>query len=137
MRKNGFTLVELLAVIAILAVIIIIFVPSALDILNENEEKIYKTKEKILVNAASDYTTSNRNFNFPTENGDNVYITSNTLVNNNYMAKILDSTSGNECIGFVKVSINSISGYNYDPCIICENYTTNVAFCTTATYDDI
>lgn len=137
MRKNGFTLVELLAVIAILAVIIVIFIPSALDVLNENETKIYKTKEKILVNAASDYVVSNRNFNLPTEITPNVYITSNTLVDNNYMTKILDTTSGNECIGFVRITVNSVSGYNYDPCIICENYTTENTFCTTTNYDSI
>ena len=137
MKENGFTLVELLAVITILAVIVVIFVPSALDILNDNEAKIYKTKEKILTNAASDYVVSNRDFNFPTESTPNVYIPASILINNNYMTKVLDSTSGNECTAFVRVTINSVSGYNYDPCIMCDNYTTDDTFCTTAIYNSI
>ena len=53
------------------------------------------------------------------------------------MDKILDSSSGNECSAFVKVTLNDVYGYNYDACLICEEYTTNKDFCNLGIYKDL
>ncbi len=137
MNKKGFTLIELLAVVVILGAIALIFIPDAIKILSSNETKIYKAKENIFVNAAKDYVMLNEDFTMPTEASPNKYITTATLVNNNLMSKVLDTTSGNECNGFVRITVNTTYGYNYEACLLCDSYTTSKDFCTSATYNSI
>ena len=64
-------------------------------------------------------------------------ITGGTHFHGNYMSKILDTTSGNECKAFVKVTLSSVYGYEYEPCLICEEYTTNKDFCNLGIYKDL
>lgn len=137
MNKRGFTLVELLAVIVILGIIITIFVPSVINLINENSTKIYANKEKILKNAAEDYVISNSSFVLPDGTNPEKYISMNTLISSNMMSSILDNKTTTECVGFVKITVNSTYGYDYDPCLICDNYSTNKTFCTTATYNSL
>ena len=135
MKKNGFTLVELLAVILLLTLIITLFIPNALKLLNENNLKVYKIKEEQLVKSAKDYTYDS-NFTSPTSTNP-VYITITDLSNGNYLDKILDASTGNECIAFVKVTLNSIDGYDFEPCIICDEYKTDNNFCSMSNYQNL
>ena len=137
MKKNGFTLVELLAVIIILGVITTIFVPNTIKLLKENNLKIYKIKESELVKAAKDYTNYDKNFSSPTVEVPVKYITMTQLVEGSYMNKILDTSSGKECRAFVKVTLNDISGYNYEVCLLCDEYSTNKSFCNSTTYESL
>lgn len=59
MKKNGFTLVELLAVIVILGLLIAIAVPSALKLSNKVKEKSYSTKIDLIEQAAMNFGQSN------------------------------------------------------------------------------
>lgn len=136
MNRKAFTLIELLATIAILAIISVLFIPSAVNVISNSKEKVYKAKEDILINAAKDYTLYNRDYQFPTGTSA-TYITINTLVANTFMSKILDSDTSQECNGFVKITVNSTSGYNYEPCLLCANYTTSSSFCNTTNYNNI
>lgn len=137
MKKNGFTLVEVLLVLVILGVIAAIFIPEATKLLKENDKKIYKAKEEIMVKAAEDYVLENKSIVLPNDSSSASYVTINTLVENNNMSKILDSSSAEACKGFVKITKNSVYGYNYEACLICENYTTNKSFCSSSSYDEI
>lgn len=137
MKKRGFTLVELLAVIVVLGIIITIFVPSIINLINENSTKIYANKENILAKAAEDYVISNKSFVLPDGTNPEKYISMNTLISSNMMSSVLDNKTTSECVGFVKITVNSTYGYNYDPCLICDNYSTNTTFCTTATYNSL
>ena len=135
-NRNGFTLVEVLAVIVVLGFISTIFIPNALKILKSNNLKIYKIKEQELEKSASDYVLYENSFVPPTA-GEEKYITMSQLVAGSYMNKILDSSSGNECKAFVKVTLNDIYGYNYEACLICEEYKTNKDFCNIDIYKDL
>lgn len=55
MKKNGFTLVELLAVIVILGVIGMIVFPAVQTTIKKNKEKLYVQQINSLVDAASKY----------------------------------------------------------------------------------
>ena len=137
MKKNGFTLVEILTVIIILGVMIVLFVPNTINIIKQNNAKIYKVKEKDLIRAAEDYANYDSNFDPPTVSSPVKYITMFQLSSGNYLDKILDTSSGNECVAFVKVTTNSINGYNYDACIICDEYKSNKDFCNASVYQSM
>ena len=87
MKKNGFTLVELLVVIILLGLIVTLFIPNVIKILKQNNTNIYKVKENELVNACNDYIDYYKDFVFE---GTEKYITMDTLVSKNYMSKIID-----------------------------------------------
>ena len=52
MNKKGFTLIELLATIVIIALIMLIVLPSAQRMSNENKTTLYKEYEKMMVEYA-------------------------------------------------------------------------------------
>lgn len=135
-KKNGFTLVEILAVIIVLGILSMIFIPDTLKVLKDNSSKIYKIKENELIKAAEDYVKYDKNFSFPNEI-DEKYVTMTQLISGSYLDKILDNKTGNECSAFVKVTKNDIYGYDYDACLICDEYKTNKDFCDIALYNSL
>ncbi len=55
MKKNGFTLVELLAVIVVLAIIIILVAPSLLGSADSTKKKAFETKVGLIETSAAIY----------------------------------------------------------------------------------
>ena len=53
MKRKGFTLVELLAVIAILAILVIIALPNVIKLFNNAKKNTFLTEVKSLYNSAS------------------------------------------------------------------------------------
>lgn len=137
MNKRGFTLVEVLAVVVVLGIIAGLFIPNVSKILRDNNLKIYKIKESELLKASKTYADYDENFIPPTQSEPARYITMPTLVSKNYMNKILDTKTGNECNAFVKVTLNSVYGYDYEACLICDEYKTDKEFCNSSTYDNL
>lgn len=135
-NKNGFTLIELLTVIIILGALSLIFVPNAMKVFRDNGLKIYKIKEKELIKAAEDYVNYDTSFVAPTT-GNAKYVMMTDLVSGNYMNKILDSSTGNECKAFVKITLNDIRGYNYEVCLLCDEYSSSNSFCSLNNYNDL
>lgn len=60
MKKNGFTLVELLVVIVILGLLMAIAVPSALSLAGKVKGKAYDTKIELIEKAAQTYGQANK-----------------------------------------------------------------------------
>lgn len=55
-KKNGFTLVELLAVIVVLAIIMILAIPSVLDVMNQARKKLFSMyAQKVVLNTQEQY----------------------------------------------------------------------------------
>lgn len=87
-NKNGFTLVELLAVIVVLAIIITIAVPSAISISNKIKAKMEDTKRQMIVDAAKLYGQENPSSVVNSiDNCSSSKITVGTLVNDGYIKK--------------------------------------------------
>ena len=58
MKKNGFTLVELLAVIVILAIILVIAVPKILTVIDDTRIESMKSSAKMIIDSAErEYAT--------------------------------------------------------------------------------
>ena len=102
MKKNGFTLVELLAVIIILAILYLFVMPKVTDLIkNGNKTDEYIIQNKIIT-AAKEYT-SNYDTHFLNDViyiGYSKYISKEDLINN----KLLDENEV-ESIGFFKVKV--------------------------------
>ena len=97
-NKNGFTLVELLAVIVVLAIIITIAVPSAISISNKIKAKMEDTKRQMIVDAAKLYGQENPSSVVNSiDNCSNSKITVGTLVNDGYIKKD-DVKNGEEAV---------------------------------------
>lgn len=146
-NKNGFTLVELLAVIAILAVIMIVVFPSAWDALNNVDTKITEINKKMVKEAARTFAQeivfcemSNDAKNLLTSLGITNYncstvmgnfasgkeVTVEQLRKNNYLQDDSRTEIGGEghCNGTLLVTINasdySIKVDEKDP-LVCNN----------------
>ena len=59
MKKKGFTLVELLAVIVILSLVLVIAVPSVNRYIKQSKEKTYNTQISTIIEAAQAYASAN------------------------------------------------------------------------------
>lgn len=73
MRKNGFTLVELLAVLVILAIIFVISVPLMTEILDQSKNTLYKKQIDTILDGIYDYSL--KYLNYLPENNNVSYVT--------------------------------------------------------------
>ena len=127
-NKQGFTLVELLAVIIILSVITVITVFVVGSLIEQAKMKKYHSEEKAMERAATSYIVKEK---IKDENN----IGLKTLVDNNYMKAVHDSGDGGVCYGTGKDSKVLVSyGENDDSfsvtaCLQCSNYETQNVNC--------
>lgn len=61
MKKNAFTLIELIAVIVILGLILVIIMPTLTDTLNRTKDKLNNTQKKQILSAARNWGMENLN----------------------------------------------------------------------------
>ena len=59
-QKNGFTLVELLAVIVILAIILVIAVPKVMDVINDAKKATLESTAKMIASQAEKQKVQNQ-----------------------------------------------------------------------------
>lgn len=65
MNRKGFSLIELIIVIALLAVLMLVLVPSIITLLNKNDVKSCHNLEDSIINATKEYVVNNKyNLNF-------------------------------------------------------------------------
>ncbi len=117
MRKNGFTMVELIAIIVIMASMLLIILPAVNNTIKNSEEK---KKEEALNNiymAAENYLMANYDDYKIDNSGDTTYIYITDLISNNYMSIDTlnpnnDSTFSNKDV--VKVTRNDDGTFSYE-----------------------
>lgn len=74
MKKNGFTLLELIAVIVILAIIGLLTMPLITNLMNENKNKLYNNQIKNIEQAAKNWGATNM-YLLPDEEDETLNIT--------------------------------------------------------------
>lgn len=84
MKKNGFTLVELLAVITLISVISLIAMPAVQESIYTSKQKAYDTQISNIVKAAKDWSSENLSY-LPEEDGESITITLYSLMSLGYI----------------------------------------------------
>lgn len=116
MKKNGFTLVELLAVIAILAIILLIAIPQVTSTMQKSSVEEEKAFKKDIELAAQTYVEENwTKQEFKTQIVINPCIPVQDLINNGYLSTIIknpENPDENVAEQFVKLTNQSTDG-NY------------------------
>lgn len=88
-KKDGFSLVELLATVVILGLLSVVAIVSVNALLKRAEQTYYATLEKNLIMAAKSYALDNRSV-LPKKVGDTVTITLAQLQSKKYIGEIVD-----------------------------------------------
>ena len=84
MKKNGFTLVELLAVITLISVISLIAMPAVQESIYTSKQKAYDTQISNIKKAAKDWSSENLSY-LPEEDGESITITLYSLMSLGYI----------------------------------------------------
>ena len=108
-KKNGFTLVELLAVIVILGVVMLIGTVSLTSIKRRMERNMFEEKLATIINSARTYGAD---YNLNNNNG--TYVTVGDLIDNNYL-ETDETCNDNKCIAhyYDKASMNELKVQTY------------------------
>ncbi len=117
MKKNAFTLVELIAVIVLLCIIVLISFPALTNVIKGGEEKNKEEALNTIYMAAENYLMANYEKYFINNIGDTAYIYITDLMNNNYLNT--DTVNPNNDSSFsskdvVKITRNENGTFNYE-----------------------
>lgn len=113
MKKNGFTLVELLAVITILGIMSLIAAPTVERITKENKEKIYQTQLDNIVLALKNWATDNKEL-LPTKKSEVLTLTLGSLKADGYLEYELKDPKNNKCFDNDMILLITKEEKNYD-----------------------
>ena len=116
MKKNGFTLVELLSIVVILGIIVVVALPQISGSIGSKKEKQYNKIVKIVENAGKVYLT---------ENGTMDSVSIDILIKNDYLTSGLKNPINNTPLtGCVKkITSDGVTKYKYEV-DNCPNYLT-------------
>lgn len=96
MKKNGFTLVEILAVLVIVAAIATISVPSIINYINNKKNEVSEVTKKIIFSGAELYVDNNDSVQYDVGYYD-YCVQIKDIINSGFLeAPIIDSKSGDE-----------------------------------------
>ena len=113
MKKNGFTLVELLAVVTIIALISVLAVPNILGGINRKKGEINDVNKKLIEAAANIYIDRNINlYDFSIDDGSTYCIVLQELVNSDLLSTPIMDISGSEVDYSKFVMLTYDFGYN-------------------------
>lgn len=108
MRKNGFTLVELLTVMTLLSILALMIYPAIDDYIDQSKSKAYKTQIENMIsstkNWAADHTTQ-----LP-DDGETYTLTLKDLIDGNYIDDVVDPTTKENFLETTQITIKNNNG---------------------------
>ena len=114
MKRNGFTLVELLAVVSILSLLLLLVAPKIVNQLNNSKEDVNDATKKIIYNAAENFI---KDFNIDIKDYETKCIPVEELQDEKYLSNsVTDNESGVDIKEnkSVKVTYDEDLGYNFE-----------------------
>ena len=134
-NKNGFTLIEILAVIIIIGIVALIAIPSVTGYLNSAKDTTYETYEKSMEDAAKnriiDCINNNENCELPEGNQSLKYLLEG-LIEEGYIDNMKDPESNGYCdqtLSYVTVRGSQATDFTYKACLFCGDYVTDDDSC--------
>ncbi len=130
-NKNGFTLIEILAVIVIMGILSGLGIVSVRAILNKANEKYYESQKKSMLMATKSYVQDNRN-SLPKSIGETKIIYLYNLQKKKYIGEVLDrhnnscSSDKTEDDSYVKITKTSKTEYSYYVYLACGDVDSSV-----------
>lgn len=119
--EKGFTLVELLATLALFILILVLAIPAIVSQVNSKKEDISDATLKILYDASTRYMDDN-NILTNLNAGDSYCVMLDTLVQNDYLqSPIKDVNNGGEISLTKKVKTTINSNLEYDNFELVDN----------------
>lgn len=111
--KKGFTLIEVLAVIALMGIIMLIVVPSVTKVMQNSKQKLNESQEKIIIESAKMAVAESASFIYKNDNYSSIFISD--LIDNGYLTdteikNLVTDKDLVEC-AYVKMTEN---GNNFD-----------------------
>ncbi len=121
MNKYGYTIVELLAVLAIVALLFTVGVTAYSSLIKKANNTVYESYIDGMHEAAITYIM---------ENGQKNRITLSELIANKKIDYINNPKNNNDkCessyIDVTRADVNGVISYEYNVCLICDDYTNN------------
>ena len=126
MNNKGFTLVELLATIAILGILIGIGTMVVNNITDNTKINYYKSEENTLAIAGNEYFNDNRD-DKPID--DYNFVDLKTLQEHEYLEELKTHDGKELCSEESGVYIYNDNGTSYETCLICGDYRSPGPFC--------
>ena len=123
LNKKGFTLVEIIGVVAILGIVSVVGLVSVNSIIQKGKQEHYVAAEKNLKITAESYAQANREY-LPKNVGEMTKVKLRVLVENNYMEPIKDYHDKNCDLdkSYVQIFKYSKNGYSYLAYLDCPDY---------------
>lgn len=119
-NKNGFTMIELLAVITLLGIVMVVAIPNVSRLIEKSKESKMESNKNTLLIATKSYLQANKD-QYPKSIGEVKKIEANVLKSSGFLKE--DITDGNKksCMAdsYVNVQKKSNGKYSYDVFLIC------------------
>lgn len=123
-KNRGFTLVELLAVVALVALLSLVVVPSVTNLVNRNKTKLSSTTQKLIYSAAESYLDANQT-EFIKVDGAVYCPTIQNLIDKGFFEENLVDINNGETFDKSLIVKSSYNGYKYKYEIVNEGCTEN------------
>lgn len=122
-KKNGFTMIEVLAVVTILGIISVIGIVAVNGLIKKGNENYYVTQKKELITAAKSYLQKNQAL-YPRKAGAVTSVTLKILQDNNYMGEFVDSNKQDCDANLTRVEVAFVEKgkFSYKAILKCPNY---------------
>ena len=113
MNKKGFTLVELLASMAILAILMLVAVPSTINVLDRSKKQKYIQDAKRMITLAEAYIRGNEDISYPA--GNQIVVLYLSRLNDGTFDEDPDGNKYDEDNSFVTITYKQEgTNYSYD-----------------------
>ena len=113
MKKEGFTLTELIGVITILGIIVLLAFPNLIKQIKDTRLKLDKATEQLIIVGTTNYVEENKN-DFPSSKDETYCVSLRTLIEENKIPQNLKDSNGNNLNLNEKIDGYILDAYDFN-----------------------